>query len=360
MKLYNEFCRILQIKYPIIQAGMAGGPAGPELVSAVSNAGGLGTLGAAYLSAEQIRESIRKIKQQTNRPFGVNLFSPNSKDGFLDTGDITGVNNVLNVIREQLQLPFVNQLPKQTDDTLHQQFQIVIEEGVPVISTAFGVLPHDLMEEAKRNNCVVTTMVTTVKEAMIAENAGSDIIIAQGSDAGGHRSTFNTEQSPNGSNIGTFSLVPQIADAVRVPVAAAGGIMDGRGLVAALALGAQGIQVGTAFLPARESGAHPAYKNALLESNEESTVITRVFSGRPARGIDNSFIREFERSGINPAPFPLQNNLTKDIRQESAKQNNPEYMALWAGQGTRMLRAGVRAEEVIGMMMQEANALLSQ
>ncbi|WP_462413327.1 NAD(P)H-dependent flavin oxidoreductase [Neobacillus sp. Marseille-QA0830] len=354
MKLNTELCTILGISYPIIQAGMAGGPTTPELVANVSNAGGLGTLGAAYMKPEDMRSAIRKIKEKTNHPFAVNLFCTNWTDQYDGMEDSQ---KILNAIREKLQIENSSE-PVKTANFFEEQFSIILEEDVPVLSTAFGVLPSNKVLELKKKNILITSMVTTVQEALIAEENGADIIVAQGSDAGGHRGTFEIETKTNGALIGTFSLVPQVVDAAKVPVVAAGGIMDSRGLVAALALGAQGVQMGTAFLTAMESGAHPAYKQALINSNEESTVVTKVFSGRPARGIKNEFINAYEAAGISPADFPTQNTLTGDIRREAAKQNNPGYMSLWAGQGTRLLQQGMHAAQLIDSLVEGAERIL--
>lgn len=349
--LDTSVSRMLEIDAPVIQAGMAGA-ANAELAAAVSSAGALGTLGAAYMTPDQIRESIRKIKSKTEKPFAVNLFCVNMKD---DWTGLEQAQRVLNRFRDELSI--VEKEDYTTVDWSDDQFQAVLEEEAPVISTAFGVLPPDKMTAAKEIGMKVITMVTTVDEAIQAEKSGADLIVAQGSDAGGHRGTFDMNKHPNGANIGTFSLVPQVVDHVRVPVIAAGGIMDGRGLVAALALGAGGVQLGTAFLPVKESAAHPVYKRKLLESTEESTVITKSFSGRPARGLENRFIREFEGSA-RPVAFPSQNTLTSDIRKAAAEQENPEFMSLWAGQGTRLLRADKRASDVIRDLVREAEELL--
>ncbi|CAK4823916.1 unnamed protein product [Aphanomyces euteiches] len=215
------------------------------------------------------------------------------------------------------------------------------------------------MNQAKAAGSRVVTMATTVREALLAERSGCDAVVAQGSEAGGHRGTFDISDNPMGANIGTFALVPQIVDQVKIPVLAAGGIMDGRGLVAALALGAQGVQMGTRFLTAIESGAHDAYKLALLESTEESTVITKAFSGRPARGVLNKFIKQWNAGGIEPLPFPTQNTATRDIRNAAAKHNNADFMSLWAGQGTRLLTSGQSAEDIIVETILQAHSILS-
>lgn len=355
MQLNTKLCEILGIAYPVIQAGMAGGPTTVELVASVSNAGGLGTLGAAYMKPEEIRTAIRKIKEQTSKPFAVNFFCTDWTDQ--DAG-VEESQKVLNAIREKLGLKQLNQKVI-TNNFFEDQYEILMEEKVSVISTAFGILPRDKMAQAKEQGIKVTTMITTVREAQLAESEGTDIIIAQGSDAGGHRSTFEIEKNSLGAAVGTFSLVPQVVDAVSVPVVAAGGIMDSRGLIAALALGAQGVQMGTAFLTTMESGAHSVYKQALINSTEESTVITKAFSGRPARGIKNAFIKAYEDMNLSPADFPTQNTLTNDIRKQAALQDNPEYMSLWAGQGTRLLHNEIRAEKLLSDLISGANHILN-
>lgn len=354
MNFQTEICRMLHIQYPIIQAGMAGGPTTVDLVASVSEAGALGTLGAAYMKPDDIRKAVRDIRARTNKPFAINVFCTNMNDNI---EGLQEVQYVLHNMRTALRIETSEEDVK-TPQLFEEQLQVLLDEEVPIISTAFGVLPENAMKQVKEKGITVITMVTTVNEAILAERSGADIIVAQGSDAGGHRSTFDVKQFPNGANIGTFSLIPQVVDCVNVPVIAAGGVMDGRGLAAALALGAKGVQMGTAFLPTIESGAHPAYKEALLNSTEESTVITKSFSGRPARGIKNTFIKEFEKSGVQPLAFPTQNTVTGDIRKEAAKQNNPEYMSLWAGQATRLLQGKVGAKEIIEKIMEEAKVLM--
>lgn len=355
LQLTTDICRIFTIKYPIFLAGMAGVPGTVNLAAAVSNAGGLGTIGAAYMQPAAIRTAIQELRQLTDAPFGVNLFALRVPD---NNSRLQVVQGELNKVRGQLGITAASGESVSTPDYFEEQLAVLLEEKVPVISTAFGVLSESQMQKAKIAGLRVVTMVTTVKEAIMAEQAGCDAIVAQGSEAGGHRGTFDISSHPNGANIGTIALVPQIVDQVQIPVIAAGGIMDGRGLVAALALGAQGVQMGTRFLTAYESGANMAYKEALLKSTEESTVITKAFSGRPARGIVNTFIRQWDESGVEPLPFPTQNTITRDIRNASADQRNAEYMSLWAGQGTRMLTDGQKAENLISEIIQQASSIL--
>ncbi|MCM3628336.1 nitronate monooxygenase family protein [Paenibacillus glycanilyticus] len=353
--LQTKLCEQFGIQYPLFLAGMAGGPSTPELTASVSEAGGLGTLGAAYMEPEDIRAAVRRIRELTAAPFGVNLFVYQAGD---DHTRMQEVQSELNKMRQQLGIPASAGNDVRSANWFEKQFEVLIEEKVPVISTAFGILPAAYMQTVKAAGLKVIAMVTTVREAMLAEESGYDAIVAQGSEAGGHRGTFTIDDHPMGANIGTMALIPQIADRVSIPVIAAGGIMDGRGLAAALILGAQGAQLGTRFLTAVEAGTNQSYRKALLASDEESTVLTKAFSGRPARGIKNAFIQQWEESGIAPLAFPTQNTVTRDIRNAASKQQNSEYLSLWAGQGTRMLTEDQTAKQIVEDIMHQAQAIL--
>ncbi|MFD1888407.1 NAD(P)H-dependent flavin oxidoreductase [Paenibacillus wenxiniae] len=356
IQLNTHFCKLIQIRYPIILAPMAGITNMPPLVAAVSNAGGLGTLGGAYLNSDQLRQAIQEIKRLTDAPFAVNLFAHMGSDQYDRWDEVIAqlqpVQQLLGIATPTLETMI-------TPDHLEAQFAVLLDEQVPVISTTFGLLSDSYMQQAKAHAIKVIGTATTVEEAIQIKQSGCDAVVAQGSEAGGHRGTFDTGTKSLGSNIGTMALVPQIADHVGIPVIAAGGIMDGRGLVASLALGAQAVQLGTRFLTSVESGAHDVYKQALLHSTEDSTVITRAFSGRPARGIDNEFIRHWDATAIEPLAFPTQNTLTRTVRNAAAHQNNAEYMALWAGQGTRLLTDGQPAADIVQEIMAAAEALLN-
>ncbi|NOV00619.1 NAD(P)H-dependent flavin oxidoreductase [Paenibacillus planticolens] len=329
--LETELTHILKIRYPIFQAPMAGGPTTPELVAAVSNAGGLGNLGAGYLTPEQLRSTIQKIKELTDQPFGVNLFVP--EQPIESEEAIDQMSAYLNKYRIELGIATNPLLPK-FSESFEEQVQVLLEEKVAVFSFTFGIPPHEVIQAMKERGTVVIGTATTVEEAKYLEAAGVDAVVAQGSEAGGHRGTFLNNISDN--QIGTMALVPQIVDHVSIPVIASGGIMDGRGLVASLFLGASAVQMGTAFLACPESGAHATYKQKILSSNEDTTEITRAYSGKAARGIRTAFMNDLHQyPGTIPA-YPIQNAMTRDIRQAAAKSNNPEYMSLWAGQGLRL------------------------
>ncbi|SEN36128.1 nitronate monooxygenase family protein [Paenibacillus sp. OV219] len=351
--LETNVTRLLRIKYPIIQAPMAGGPTTPGLVAAVSNAGGLGSLGAGYLAPEQVRSAIREIRQLTDRPFGVNLFVPEESRASDET--ISKMNEVLNGYREKLGIDANPAIPKYSE-SFEEQAEVLLEENVPVFSFTFGIPSAKRLEAMRQQGIVLVGTATTVDEAMKLEAAGVHAITAQGSEAGGHRGTFLKKAEE--SLIGTMALVPQMVDLVSVPVIASGGIMDGRGLVASLALGASAVQMGTAFLACSESGAHTAFKQKILTANEDSTEITSVYSGKAARGIRTEFMREMEAYTSDIPEYPIQNALTRDIRQAAARANNPEYMSLWAGQGLRL--AGERtAAETVEVVIKQAEELVS-
>lgn len=334
--LYTPLCELLRIRYPIIQAGMAGGITTPELVASVSNAGALGVLGASRLTPEQTRDQIRRIKALTNQPFGVNLViappEPNVQE-------LQKVQKIFDQFRQELGIPLREgagevALPS---SRISEQLGVVFEEKVSVLSFGLGDSAR-FVSEAHQIGAKVIAMITTVDEARKVADGGADIIIAQGSEAGGHRSTFALDQNGDAHLVGTIALIPQIVDAVMVPVVAAGGIMDGRGIAAALALGAQGASLGTRFLVAKESGAFQAYKQRLLQATEADTLVTKAFTGRPARSIRNRFITEFEKAGIRPLAWPLQGIVADDIYKEAELKNNADYFPILAGQGLRILR----------------------
>jgi nitronate monooxygenase len=348
----------LKIRYPIIQAPMAGGATTAKLVSAVANAGGLGSLAGAYLTPSDLRKEIQAIRQLTDKPFSVNLFVPQAIK--IEAEKISKMNLLLNKFRQHLSLPqqeTVTHENHNSKDEFNEQLNVLVEENVAIISFVFGIPEQHIINKLKSNNITLIGTATNIREGILLEQAGFDLIVAQGSEAGGHRGNFNTQYKT--SLIGTMALVPQMSNMINTPIIAAGGIMDGRGLVAALALGASAVQMGTAFLTCDECGSHPLYKEAILASTEESTVLTSVFSGKMARGIKNHFIEELEDSNLELPDFPIQNGLTQDIRKAAAKQNKINYMSLWAGQGTRLSRS-ISAAKLIENIMQEAKQVLEK
>ncbi len=351
MGLSTRVTKVLGIEHPVIQAGMAGGATTPRLVAAVSEAGGLGTLGAAYMSPDAIRGAVAEVRSLTDRPFAINLFVPEAFDPSLYNP--REVNAPLARYREELGI----EAPEEISDFVQpfeDQLAVVLEERVPVFSFTFGIPEEAQISALKEAGTVLVGTATTVREGLVLEERGVDAVVGQGSEAGGHRGTFIGDFES--ALVGTMALVPQLADSLSVPVVAAGGIMDGRGLAAALVLGAEGVQMGTAFLPCPESGIHPKYKEAVLAAESEETALTRAFSGKPARGIRNRFLSEMD--GEEVPEYPVQNAYTKDIRAAAAKEDRIELLSLWAGQASRLGRA-VPAAEVIEGTVREATQRLS-
>ncbi|MBS4175453.1 nitronate monooxygenase [Bacillus sp. FJAT-49736] len=330
----NDITQFLNIKYPIIQAPMAGGITTSALVAAVSNAGGLGMIGAGYMNPDQIREQIKEVKGMTENPFGINLFVP--EDTGEDASILASAYQALQPFRDRLKIK--SSLPSVSyKSSFEDQFMVILEEKVPVCSFTFGLPTANQIESLKAKGIVVIGTATTVEEAILVEKAGMDAVVVQGSEAGGHRGTFAGEMAD--SLIGLMSLVPQVADSVNIPVIAAGGIMDERGILASICLGANGVQMGTAFLTCMESGAHEQHKKAILEARENETTLTNAFSGKYARGIKNNFISGMEERKSIIAPYPIQNSLTQEIRKVAARQGLPDFMSLWSGQSPRLSRS---------------------
>lgn len=340
----------LGIEHPIVQAPMGGGPTTPALVAAVSNAGGLGSIAGGYLDPERLREEIAEVRRATDRPFAVNLFAGGATDGAEDPSAMLAL---LARWHERLGIP-PPAMPAPSADRFAEQLEVVLEAGVPVFSFTFGIPDAAALGALRRRGAFLMGTATTVAEARLLEERGVDAVVAQGSEAGAHRGTF---LGPfEAALVGTVALVPQVADAVSVPVVASGGIMDGRGLAAALALGASGVQMGTAFLTTREAGTAEAHRRRLLGAREHETSLTRAFSGRPARGIRNAFMDEVERSGVPVPPYPVQNGLTRPLRAAAARRGEPEALSLWAGQGVGLAREE-SAAGLVARLVEEARAV---
>ncbi|SFK32830.1 nitronate monooxygenase [Halobacillus dabanensis] len=350
---HSRLLELLNISHPIIQAGMAGGVTTPALVAAVSNAGGLGTLGAGYMEPEVIRENLQEIKNSTRKPFGVNVFIPEFPNATEE--EISRVNQLLQPFRNELGIKDVTK-PQIDESLFEKQIMVIKEQQVPVCSFTFGIPDKDVVQDLKKEGIVLIGTATTVEEAILNEQYGMDAVVAQGSEAGGHRGTFLNPYSE--STIGTMSLIPQVTDQVNIPVIAAGGIMDGRGVRASMVLGAEGAQLGTAFVTCEESGAKPQHKAAILHTKETETVLTPSFSGKPARGIRNTFMEKMEGHESELLDYPLQNSLTKGIRKEAAIQDRPEFMSLWSGQSPRLSRTG-SATEIFQSIVSQAERINS-
>jgi nitronate monooxygenase len=348
----KDFIRRLGIDHPLLLAPMAGETAKPALAIAVSNAGALGALGGAYMAPQTLREAIRAIRAGTQRPFHINLFAPTSWTA--DPAKMAAYREELGQAHAALGLAGPD-LPNSYEESFEAQFAVVLEEVPPVFSTTFGALAPDRVEALKSRGILVLGTATTVAEARALAQTGVDAIIAQGAEAGGHRGSFLA--SVEHSLVGTMALVPQIVSAVNLPVIAAGGIGDGRGIAAALCLGASAVALGTSFLLADEMALSPGYKALLQSEQAENTALTRAFSGRHARGIRNAFLdRLAGRDDIIP-DFPVANAMSKAMRGAASKAGQTDYQSLWAGQAARLARPEPAAA-IIARLLAEARQAL--
>ncbi|MCU1278296.1 MAG: Nitronate monooxygenase, partial [bacterium] len=329
-----------------VQAPMAGGPDTPALAAAVAEAGALGSLGCAYSTPAEIDARVAELRRLTARPFALNLFI--RADEPEDASASARVAPLLRELRRELGLPD-EPAAARAPVAFEAQLEAVLRAGPALFSFTFGMPTREQVAALRARAIAVVGTATSVDEAEALAALGVDAICAQGAEAGGHRGTFLGRFED--ALVGTMALVPLVAARVRLPVIAAGGIMDGRGVRAALALGAQAVQLGTAFMACPEAGTHAAHRRALQSDEARRTVITRAFSGRPARGIRNRFTDRFEE--LAAAPFPQQQRLTAELRAAAAAQGRTDLMQLWAGQGAPLLRA-LPAGELVRTIAREA------
>jgi nitronate monooxygenase len=344
---------LLDIDLPIIQAPMAGAQ-GSELAIAVSSAGGLGSLPCAMLSVEAAREEVARIRGATNRGFAMNFFCHALPAH--EPEQETNWQGRLAPYYEEFGVdpPTSAALARNPFD---EPFCRLVEEVRPkVVSFHFGLPPADLLDRVRRTGAKILSSATTVAEAKYLAANNVDAVIAQGSEAGGHRGMFLTADVA--AQIGTFALVPQIVDAVSVPVVAAGGISDGRGIAAAFALGASGVQIGTAYLHTPEARISAMHREALRSARDEDSVLTNVFTGRPARGIKNRFIREQGPLSPDAPQFPLAVNYVTSLRTAAESRGSGDFSPLWTGQAGPLGRA-MPAGQLTAKLGQEAMARFS-
>jgi nitronate monooxygenase len=336
------------IDIPIVQAPMSGATT-PQLVAAVSNAGGLGSLPGGYDEPHVIRERIAQVRALTGRPFAVNLFVDTQSAAPASDDVLRRAHERLRSYREELGIPHPAEPPRSAL-TFAQQFAVVLEARPAVFSFTFGIPDADVLRACRAANIFTIGTAKTVDEAIAVERAGIDAVCVQGYEAGGHHGTFLAPLDD--SLIGTVALVSQAVDAVSIPVLAAGGIGDGRAVAAVLALGATAAQVGSAFLLSDESAVPPPYRRVLASDAVRRTTLTRVFSGKHARGVRNRFIDEMT-DVPEIAPYPQQHWLTRDIRTAATAQNQPDYLSLWTGQAVALAKP-LPAAEIVAQLLADA------
>ena len=363
-RLRTPLCDLLGIEYPILQSGMA--PiGGPELAAAVSAAGGLGILGVAHLPADEVRRRIREVRRRTARPFGMNLllhehvWPPIDAATFSDQL-VHAIHDVLNRMRARLGLPARADRPSTRPNHVPAVIDVMVEERVPVFSIGLGNPPRDLVDRFHGYGAKVIAMVTTAADARAVVANGVDVVVAQGSDAGGHRSNWRKPPSPQHSAIGTMSLIPDVVQAVDVPVVAAGGIANGRGVVAALALGAQGVLIGTRFIATQESLARDFHKEALLMAGSNDTVITDAYTGLYARLLRNTYIDEYDAARAPTLSGYVQAGMNNDIVANALGRADRDFSPLWSGQGVGVVKDIRAAADVMQQLIEEAQRSIEQ
>lgn len=370
--LRTPLCALLGIEYPVISAGMGpvGGGAAPvataDLVAAVSNAGGLGVIGGAGFGAARLREEIARVRSMTDRPFGVDLLLPSNYMGGAAAGEIpadprelipAATRERLRSIAEDLGVTWEEAPPRPAASRPRragggmsdEQMEVVIEEKVPVFASGLGN-PAPWVERLHANGTKVLSLVGNVKNAKRVAASGADVVVAQGTEAGGHT-----------GRIATLALVPQVIDAVApVPVVAAGGIADGRGLAAALALGAIGVWCGTAFLVSDEANQPEVQKERILAATDEDTRVTRLYSGKTMRNITNPLIEAWEAANVPPLPMGLQGLLVADLIHSARQSGREDLLMNAAGQVSGLLHRSRPAAEILLDMVAGAADILAR
>ncbi|MFD4369924.1 nitronate monooxygenase [Rhodococcus sp. NPDC058521] len=309
---------------PIVSAPMAGGPSTPGLAAAVSTAGGLGFLAAGYLTPDRLAEDIAGVRHFTGEPFGVNIFVPERVA--VDADALRAYRDLISKRAEAYGADLPDTV-EYTDDRYEAKIEVVVQQAVPVVSFTFGCPSADIVDRLHANDSCVVVTVTNAAEAAIAVDAGADALCVQGPGAGGHRATFHVADEPGKTPL--VQLVTTISESVDIPIVAAGGVSSADDVRALIAHGAVAVQVGTMFLRTPEAGTKPAHRGALRDPDFAETIVTRAYSGRPARGLRNTFITEFGE--FAPPAYPYVNTLTAPLRKAAA--NDPTTVNLWAGTG---------------------------
>jgi nitronate monooxygenase len=352
MNWNNIFTQRLNLAYPIVQALMLG-VSTPEMAAAVSNEGGLGSLAVGGLSPDVTRQLIRRTKSLTKNPFAVNLFVHEVPE--YDDEDLEPMRRLLLQFAKKRGLALdLADLNGFTFYTYHDQIDILIEEGISIVSFTFGCPDVTVIQLLQEKGCVLIGTATCVEEALFLEQRNVDMVAVQGIEAGGHRGSFiETIPLPQ---VGLFSLLTQVKSVVQMPCIAAGGINSASTIKAAFDLGADAVQIGTAFIGTVESEAIPSYKSKLKFTKDVESSLTRAFSGRWARGIANDMMKEIEESGIPIPPYPIQNSLTSKLRKLAQQADDCEYTNLWAGQSVRQVDA-TQTREVFRCLVREYEEL---
>ncbi len=358
-----SFAKAMALRWPVIvQAPMAGGITTPQLVAAVAKNGGLGSFATGYLKNNEILKGLTEIRALTDKPFSANVFVP-TLNRSTNKCDTEAYIQIINKFRTKVGLPDIDSqhsmqfLEEKIGDTI----DILIEQKVKAVSFTFGIPSEELICKLKKNGVYLFATANSLEEARLIEHAGFDAIVVQGYEAGGHRGGFLTKVEY--SEIGLFSLVPQISEAVKCPVIACGGIMDGRGVLASLILGASAVQLGTAFLAVKESGASKKYKDELEIARTRDfdvTTLTNAYTGKFARGIRTEFSDEIEANVKRIPEYPVAHGLSTQLRKRASEINYRDAMSMWCGQSVYKIRTDLETSKLIERIRDEFYSCLSE
>jgi nitronate monooxygenase len=357
--MWNEtrVSKTLGIEYPILQGPFGGNLSSARLVATVSNAGGLGGFGAYTFSPDEIIDADRQIKSLTNRPYNFNLWvsDSDSKEGEISNAQYEQVKQIYQVYFDELNIPFPEK-PAPFKGRYENQVEALLKLQPPVFSFVFGIPSADILDQFRKLGTKLIGSATTLDEAIALENAGVDLIIASGFEAGGHRPSFLA--SAESSLTGTFVLVQIIREKVKIPVIAAGGIADSRGIIAALTLGASGVQIGTAFLATEESNIPQIHRDFLFSDAARHTTLTKAFTGRLGRGIVNRLIKDTAGKENQLLPFPFQTSFMSSLRQAALDQQKWDMILFWSGQIAPILKH-TKASDLMQSLIEETTKLIT-
>lgn len=354
----NKLTEALGIKYPIIQGPFGGGLSSIELVSTVSNLGGLGSFGAQSLIADQIEATNKVIRLLTDKPYAINLWISDRDErmGSFKAEDFEKLKSIFKPYFDELNIA----LPEISPDfgvSYEDQILAILKIKPPIFSFVYGIPAKEILDECRCSKIKTIGTATTVDEAIALENAGVDVVVASGFEAGGHRGSFL--RSAEETLTGLFSLTPQVADTIKIPLVAADGIADGRGIAAAMTLGADGVQIGTAFLACSQSNASALHKAKIFSNAANHTTLTKSFTGRLARGVVGKISMDLKQNEADFAPYPLQSIFMNNLKTEAIKQNRSDIFTYWAGQSFPLVKH-TDAEALFKNLIRQTEQLLKQ
>lgn len=355
---HTPVARLLDINYPIIQGPFGGGLSSTQLTVAVSEAGGMGSFGVHHFGPEDIDQLGKTLHAQTRKPFALNLWVSNHDEhgSSMTPAEYQRAIDIFQPYYQQLGIKPPSQ-PERFGYSFEEQIEAVLDVKPAAFSFVYGIPSEHILEECRRRHIVTIGTITTLDEAIAMENAGVDLLVATGFEAGGHRVSFL--RSSEESLTGTFALIPTVTASVKTPVIAAGGIANARGIAAAMVLGAEGVQIGTAFLACNESNASDVHKTNLFSDDAKYTTLTRAFSGRLARGIRNSFTDEWQSKTFSTFPYPIQSWFTGSFKSAAITQHRADMMSLWASQISPLLKHR-QAKELFDELVEETNIIFNR